>query len=144
MSRDASEIDKRRFASQNDMAISFNSVSSSCVRLPWFLEWRQRSVRKCPLWLLLSLALIQGSAGQSLPAQDVDGKTLPPAGLVQVDFRRDTEPLLKEKCQSCHGAHQQLSGLRLDSRNAALAGGNRGVAIKPGNSQESRLIHVVA
>ena len=77
-------------------------------------------------------------------AEEVDLKNLPPATKVQVDFYRDIEPLLKEKCQSCHGAEQQLSGLRLDSRSAALTGGNSGVVVKPGNSRESRLIHLVA
>lgn len=99
--------------------------------------------KHCPR-LLLSLALIQGSAGRLLPAQTVELEKLPPAAGVQVDFRRDIEPLLKEKCQSCHGPQQQLSGLRLDTRVAALAGGNSGAVIKPGNSQESRLIHLVA
>src|SRR4029077_20085439 len=83
----------------------------------------------------------QGVPVGLLLAEDVDLKNLPPATNVQVDFYRDIEPLLKEKCQSCHGPEQQLSGLRLDDRKAALAGGNTGAVIKPGNSADSRLIH---
>jgi hypothetical protein len=145
VSRNPGEIDKSPLVSKKTV---WQFPSIRCHHLsfgfPGFLKWRRSSVRKCPPWLLLPLALIQGSARQSLPAQTTDGKILPPVALVQIDFRRDIEPLLREKCQSCHGPQQQLSGLRLDTRIAALAGGNRGVAIKPGNSQESRLIHLVA
>jgi len=101
-------------------------------------------VKKHCLWVLFSLALIDPSTSQLTSAQTAEGHKLPTAAKVQVDFRRDIEPLLKEKCQFCHGAEQQLSGLRLDTRNAALTGGNSGVVIKPGNSRESRLIHLVA
>jgi hypothetical protein len=101
-------------------------------------------VKKHCLSVLLALALIEPSTPRSMSAQTIDGEKLPPAAKVQVDFRRDIEPLLKEKCQSCHGAEQQQSGLRLDSRSAALTGGKGGVVLKPGNSRESRLIHLVA
>ena len=101
-------------------------------------------MKKRCLWVLLWVAMVQPSTSRLSSAQSLDGEKLPPPAKVQVDFRRDIQPLLKEKCQSCHGAQQQLSGLRLDTRSAALAGGNSGVVVKPGNSQESRLIHLVA
>ena len=101
-------------------------------------------MKKHWLWMLLSLVLIQPSTPGLTSAQTVDAEKLPAAAKLQVEFRRDIEPILKEKCQSCHGAEQQLSGLRLDSRSAALNGGNSGAVIKPGNSRESRLIHLVA
>ena len=56
------------------------------------------------------------------------------------EFERDIAPLFA-KCLACHGAKQQMSGLRLDQREAALQGGNAGAILKPGNSEESRLIH---
>jgi hypothetical protein len=34
----------------------------------------------------------------------------------QIDFQRDVQPILREHCISCHGAGQQMSGLRLDRR----------------------------
>jgi hypothetical protein len=92
----------------------------------------------------LLVPLLLGTMQGLLRAEEVNLKSLPPAANTQVDFYRDIEPLLKEKCQSCHGSAQQLGGLRLDSREASLAGGNSGVAIKPGNSADSRLIHLVA
>ncbi|MGH9659650.1 MAG: c-type cytochrome domain-containing protein, partial [Bryobacteraceae bacterium] len=63
--------------------------------------------------------------------------------LAPVDFKRDVAPVLA-RCQVCHGAQQQLSGLRLDSREAALAGGYAGPALVAGDSGSSRLIHLVA
>jgi mono/diheme cytochrome c family protein len=52
-----------------------------------------------------------------------------------VDFRKDVEPVLKSRCQGCHGAAQQMSGLRLDSRDAALS------VVVPGKSADSVLFH---
>ncbi len=69
---------------------------------------------------------------------------LPPAANIKVDFQRHIQPILEARCHSCHGVQQQLGGLRLDSREVALAGGYTGAVIIPGKSQESRLIHLVA
>jgi hypothetical protein len=69
---------------------------------------------------------------------------LPPAAKVRVDFARDIEPLLVKRCYMCHGPQQQMSGLRLDQKDAALKGGASGADIKPGKSAESRLIALVA
>jgi hypothetical protein len=62
----------------------------------------------------------------------------------KIDFTRDIEPLLTQKCVMCHGGQQQMSGLRLDSREAALKGGNGGTVLKPGDSAASRLFRLVA
>ena len=65
---------------------------------------------------------------------------LPPAATVKIEFARDIEPLLSKRCLVCHGAQQQMSGFRLDQKDAALKGGASGIDIVPGNSAESRLI----
>src|SRR5882724_12227350 len=57
-----------------------------------------------------------------------------------VDYSSQVEPLLRAKCYGCHGPAQQLSGLRLDQKQAAFAGGYSGPAIVPGKSPESKLI----
>src|SRR5438270_7890785 len=72
------------------------------------------------------------------------GQELPPAASVRVDYTRDIEPLLARRCVVCHGPQQQMSGLRLDQKEAALKGGATGVAIQPGDSAHSRLIRLVA
>ncbi len=43
-----------------------------------------------------------------------------------VDYTRDIQPLLRERCASCHGALQQKAGLRLDTGAAARLGGKNG------------------
>ena len=40
----------------------------------------------------------------------------------RIDFGRDVQPLLKERCYECHGPTKQMNGYRLDRRGRALAG----------------------
>src|SRR5579859_4098586 len=47
--------------------------------------------------------------------------------------------ILNKNCATCHGASQQMSGYDLRTREAALKGGLRGVAIVPGKAEESAL-----
>ncbi|HXB74897.1 MAG TPA: ankyrin repeat domain-containing protein [Candidatus Acidoferrales bacterium] len=65
---------------------------------------------------------------------------LPPSANRKIDFEKDIEPILSQKCYSCHGDDAQQSGLRLDKRQNALRGGDYGPVINPGNSAESKLI----
>ena len=58
-------------------------------------------------------------------------------------FRAQVKPLLEQKCFSCHGADKQKGGLRLDSRAAALKGGEHGHALVPGDAQKSLLLQAV-
>src|SRR6266851_1805555 len=65
---------------------------------------------------------------------------LPPSANRKIDFEKDVQPVLSQKCYSCHGEDAQQSGLRLDKRQNALRGGDYGPVIIPGNSAESKLI----
>jgi ankyrin repeat protein len=65
---------------------------------------------------------------------------LPAPANRKVDFEKDVQPLLSQKCHSCHGDEVQQSGLRLDKRQNALRGGDYGPVILPGNSGESKFI----
>jgi hypothetical protein len=58
-------------------------------------------------------------------------------------FESQIRPLLIENCQSCHGEKKQEAGLRLDSREALIKGGDTGPAIVPGKVDESLLIQAV-
>src|SRR5215471_10533494 len=80
----------------------------------------------------------------SIAMYAADEPALPPAAKTKVEFARDIEPLLAKRCYVCHGAQQQMSGLRLDQKDAALKGGASGVDIRPGKSADSRLIRLVA
>ena len=65
---------------------------------------------------------------------------LPSAASRKVDYKQDIQPLLAQKCYSCHGAEVQQAGLRLDLRQNALRGGDYGPVIKIGDSAASKLI----
>lgn len=56
-----------------------------------------------------------------------------------VDFKRDVQPIFQARCTRCHGAEQQRSQLRLDSRTGALRGGMSGAVVRPGDSRGSAL-----
>ncbi|MEX2114855.1 MAG: PSD1 and planctomycete cytochrome C domain-containing protein [Pirellulales bacterium] len=62
------------------------------------------------------------------------------AAAAKVDFARDIGPIFVEHCYECHGPDAQESGLRLDQRDAALAGGDSGALFVAGKSGESELI----
>jgi hypothetical protein len=62
----------------------------------------------------------------------------------EVTFIADIEPLLKKRCQGCHGPQLQMGGLRLDNREDALRGGYSGPVIKSGASQASKLLDLVS
>ena len=67
-----------------------------------------------------------------------------PAARAQVDFASQVLPLFAQHCVKCHGADEQKSGLRLDSKAAAFLGGEHGAVIVPGNAAESRLYRYIA
>jgi hypothetical protein len=61
----------------------------------------------------------------------------------RIDFVKHVQPILAEHCAHCHGLDPQTreGGLRLDLREAAVAGGESGrAAIVPGRPAESELV----
>jgi len=74
-------------------------------------------------------------------APAADPPKLPPPAAGKVGFDADVKPVLAAQCFKCHGPDKQKGGLRLDSRAAALEGGNSGPAFVPGKSSDSKLIH---
>jgi hypothetical protein len=60
-------------------------------------------------------------------------------------FESKVRPVLVERCYSCHSAQAKtpFAGLKLDSREGALRGGDRGPAIIPGDPAASLLIQAV-
>jgi hypothetical protein len=80
--------------------------------------------------LLLSLLALTG--GPAAPLLRAD----------PVRFGREVLPILSAKCFACHGpdAHERKAGLRLDTREGALEGGDEGPAVVPGQPEASRLL----
>lgn len=62
----------------------------------------------------------------------------------EVVFTKDIQPILQRSCIDCHGPKKARGRLRLDSREAALAGGKSTVAaIVPGKPDASELLRRV-
>ena len=58
-------------------------------------------------------------------------------------FEEKVRPLLAKNCLGCHNNEARMSGLSLESREAALLGGGRGSAVIPGEPGQSVLIEAV-
>ena len=87
---------------------------------------RRDSERGCSQWLFL-LGPSEGSAAS-------------------VDFGREVQPILSDRCFACHGPDeaQRQAGLRLDLRDAAVAPTQSGrVPVRPGDPDGSELLRRV-
>src|SRR4051812_43614940 len=58
-------------------------------------------------------------------------------------FEKQVRRVLASYCIECHGPQKQKAGLRLDSREAIVKGGESGPAIVPGKPNESLLVTAV-
>ncbi|MCY3015857.1 MAG: PSD1 and planctomycete cytochrome C domain-containing protein [Planctomycetota bacterium] len=61
-----------------------------------------------------------------------------------IDFEQDVLPILRARCVECHGPVAQESGLRVDSRQALLAGGDVGPAVVPGEPTKTEILRRMA
>ncbi|MEP7337981.1 MAG: PSD1 and planctomycete cytochrome C domain-containing protein [Acidobacteriota bacterium] len=104
-----------------------------------------RSPDRCPKLLVLILFLL--TAGLSLlPASSASALVQQNAKAEQQQqdfFETRIRPLLVTNCYGCH-TNAQSGGLRLDSREALLKGGNNGPAIAPGQPDASLLIQAIS
>jgi len=81
------------------------------------------------------LALVLASSG-TLRAEPADSSS-------EAFFERSVRPVLAGTCFRCHGGDKVSGGLRVDTREVLLAGGDSGPAIVPGDSDGSLLIRAV-
>lgn len=77
-----------------------------------------------------------------VPAAESVGVAPPTADELEF-FENSVRPLLYDACVSCHGGQYQWGGLRVDSREALLRGGDSDAAIVPGDADASLLIAAV-
>lgn len=98
-------------------------------------------VRTSAAWMF---GLLLCATAWNATAAEVDASKLPPPASRSIDFVRDIQPIFSTSCYSCHGPEKQKADLRLDVKAIALQGGMSGSAIRPGQSAESLLIHLVA
>ena len=89
------------------------------------------------------LAILLSGVG-AMAQEPVDTGKLPMSAERKIDFATEIQPLLKRSCFKCHGDKRPKSDYRLTSRESALNGGELGVAILPGDSANSPLVHFIA
>lgn len=60
-----------------------------------------------------------------------------------VSFSEQVWPILESSCLECHGANLRMAGYSMLNREDMVSGGESGPAIVPGDSENSRLIHMI-
>lgn len=103
--------------------------------------------------VLIILITVTGHYGGSLThgsdyitsALKDDGRgkaAIPPVANVQqaMAYTHMIQPLLQNRCYSCHGAEKQKGKLRLDGKDFIFKGGEDGKTLVPGSAEESELI----
>lgn len=94
---------------------------------------------------ITSLLVVLLAATWSASSAEVDRSKLPPPSTREgVTFAADIKPIFEASCVRCHGAQRPKGGIRLDSLDAALKGGEHGKVVIPGKSAESELVIAVA
>lgn len=84
--------------------------------------------------LVLGLTAMLASAGAAEPEWPRE----------QIDFfEKQIRPVLAAQCWNCHGDKKAESGLRLDSRDAFLKGGDRGEIVTPREATAGLLMHAI-
>ncbi len=89
------------------------------------------------LLLLVPVALLAADAILK-PSKKTDVAKKSPAVKSKIDFAKQIEPLLRSHCYSCHGDEEE-GGLRLDTKEHFLAGGDSGLVFVAGKSEKSSL-----
>ena len=94
------------------------------------VAFQARSAHSAPEWVPIApKAPIRLAA-----ASDVEGAKF---------FDAQVQPLLSTNCVRCHGGDKAKGGLKLDSREAILKGGDSGAAVKLDKPADSLLLKAV-
>jgi hypothetical protein len=93
--------------------------------------------------VLAAIALATFEIVPPVPAAEPpEPQSVPQAEAVEF-FEKHVRPVLAERCLKCHGPEKRKGGLRLDSREAILLGGDNGPAAIAGKADDSLLIDAV-
>lgn len=93
----------------------------------------------CVLVCLASAAAVNGWCGPARAADD----SLQSRHAAEQFFERKIRPVFVEHCHKCHGGEKQKGGLKIDSLQGLLTGGDSGPAIVPGDAEHSLLIQAI-
>ena len=98
--------------------------------------------------IALTVALVSTSVIQATPggeakkgARHLSGQGASHLSPAMVDFERQIQPIINDRCLECHSQDKRKGGLSLATYADALDGGRNGPAIRPGNAARSILIH---
>src|SRR5437763_72418 len=96
------------------------------------MRFRSNCLIVAGLWLLTGRSL---AVAAETPAVTLEQERF---------FEEKVRPVLAANCHECHGAKKQESGLRLDSRQAVIEGGDSGErAVVPGEPERSLLVKAI-
>lgn len=93
--------------------------------------------RRVPWVLAATIVVSLSFSAQCSPASGVESREM------DEFFESHIRPILVEKCVGCHGPQKQEGGLRLDSREGILKGGDNGAAAVPGEVSASHLVQAI-
>ena len=106
------------------------------------MPWKSTRLSMCLTALVVSSGVLI-CLGSPVSAQAPAPAGQAPPDAAQAEFFETTiRPLLADNCHACHSARVDtpFGGLRLDSRDGLLAGGDSGPVIVPGRPDESPLV----
>src|SRR4051794_26498729 len=87
------------------------------------------AMRRRVVATLLAMGSIVATSGRAARAEDPEAA-----------FETRVRPVLAGTCFPCHGGEKTSGGLRVDSREALVKGGDSGPAVVPGDPGASLLI----
>lgn len=92
---------------------------------------------------LIFLACLAGRVALSATITPEQVAQLPPPANHLISFSKEIKPIFEASCIKCHGRGRDKGGLRLDTRETFLKGGDSGPAVLSGSSAQSLLIALV-
>jgi len=117
---------------------------------PWFAELTDNPEAKKAAPAVASA----GAVAKAPSTSPSPSKPVAPAGATNADTEKETgseeqkaffndhiKDIIELNCVSCHGPQKTKGGLRMDSKKAAMSGGNSGALYIPGKPDESELIY---
>jgi len=98
-----------------------------------------------PALLLLSVFVLFSAALAQNPSQDVEAtlKASEDKAAAIAFFENKIRPLFHDHCVACHGLEKQEGGLRLDTPEGIVLGGDSGAAVLPGSASGSLVVAAV-
>jgi uncharacterized membrane protein len=131
----------------------FGIVTTIISAIAYYLENKNQKQFQWIILLLVIMITLTGHFGGSLThGEDYltsafgnyssEQKIKPIANVQEAMVYEDIiQPILANKCYSCHSSRKQKGGLRLDDIEWILKGGKNGKVVKPGDAGESEIIH---